>query len=60
MGSACSEHEGSGKFYYILVGSPEWKRPLGTSRHRWKDNIKIDITRFEERGLNSFNSEYRP
>jgi hypothetical protein len=26
----------------ILVGKPERKRPLGTPRHRWEDNVKID------------------
>jgi hypothetical protein len=26
------------------VGKPEAKRPLGRPRHRWKDNIKIDLT----------------
>jgi hypothetical protein len=29
--------------YRILVGKPEGKRPLGTPRHRWVDNIKIDL-----------------
>ena len=29
--------------YRILVGKPEGKRPLGRIRHRWKDNIKIDL-----------------
>jgi hypothetical protein len=29
--------------YTILVGKLEWKRPLGKSRHRWQDNIKIDL-----------------
>jgi hypothetical protein len=28
--------------YYTLVGKPERKRPLGRSRIRWKDNIRID------------------
>jgi hypothetical protein len=28
--------------YRLLVGRPEEKRPLGTPRHRWVDNIKID------------------
>jgi hypothetical protein len=28
--------------YRILVGKPEGKRPLGRSRHRWVDNIKMD------------------
>ena len=26
-----------------LVGKPEGKRPLGRPRHRWEDNIKIDL-----------------
>jgi hypothetical protein len=26
-----------------LVGRPKWKRPLGRPRHRWKDNIKLDV-----------------
>jgi hypothetical protein len=31
--------------YRILVGKPEGKRPLGRPRHRWEDNIKIDLKR---------------
>jgi hypothetical protein len=27
----------------VLVGKPEGKRPLGRPRHRWKDNIKMDL-----------------
>jgi hypothetical protein len=26
-----------------LVGRPEGKRPLGRPRHRWEDNIKVDL-----------------
>jgi hypothetical protein len=29
--------------YRVLVGKPEGKRPLGRSRHRCLDNIKIDL-----------------
>jgi len=29
--------------YRALVGKPEGKRPFGRPRHRWKDNIKMDI-----------------
>jgi len=29
--------------YRILVGKPEGKRPLGRSRGRWEDNIKMDL-----------------
>jgi hypothetical protein len=25
------------------VGKPEGKRPLGTPKHKWKDNIKMDL-----------------
>jgi len=28
--------------YYILVGKPEGKRPLGKHRSRWEYNIRID------------------
>jgi hypothetical protein len=27
--------------YSILVGKPDGKTPLGRSRSRWKDNIKM-------------------
>ena len=27
----------------VLVGKIEGKRPLGCRRHRWKDNIKMDL-----------------
>jgi len=29
--------------YRILVGKPEGKRPLGSPRHRWEDNIMMDL-----------------
>ena len=27
----------------VLVGKPDGKRPLGTPRRRWEDNIKMDL-----------------
>jgi hypothetical protein len=30
--------------YRDLVARPEGKRPLGRSRRRWEDNIKMDLT----------------
>jgi hypothetical protein len=24
-----------------MVGKSEWERPLGRTRHRWEDNIKL-------------------
>jgi hypothetical protein len=29
--------------YRLLMGKPEGKRPLGRSRRRWVDNIRIDL-----------------
>jgi hypothetical protein len=29
--------------YRILVRMPEGRRPLGRLRHRWVDNIKMDL-----------------
>ena len=29
--------------YRVLVGKPEGKRPLGRPRHRWVDNIRMDL-----------------
>jgi hypothetical protein len=33
--------------YRLLVGKPEGKRPLGRQRHRWIDNIKMDLLEIE-------------
>jgi len=29
--------------YRVLVEKPEGKRPLGRPRHRWVDNIRMDL-----------------
>jgi hypothetical protein len=29
--------------YRALVGKPEGRRPLERPRHRWEDNIKMDL-----------------
>jgi hypothetical protein len=33
--------------YRVFVGRPEGKRPLGRSRRRWEDNIKMDLRETE-------------
>ena len=33
----------------ILTGKPTGKRPLGRPRHRWEDNIRMNL---EEIGIN--------
>jgi len=29
--------------YRFLVRKPEGKKPLGKPKHKWEDNIKIDL-----------------
>jgi hypothetical protein len=29
--------------YRLFLGKPEGKRPLGRPRHRWADNVKMDL-----------------
>ena len=42
MGHVAHMGESRGE-YRVLVGKPEGKRPLGRLRHRWEDNIMMDI-----------------
>jgi len=43
MGGACREYGGGRGVYIVLMGKPEGKRPLGRTRRRWEDSIKIDF-----------------
>jgi len=43
MGETCSTYGERTGLYRMLVGKPEGKRPLGTPRRRWEDNIKMDL-----------------
>jgi hypothetical protein len=43
MGGACGAHGGMRGAYNILVGRPEWRRPLGRPKRRWEDNIKMNL-----------------
>jgi hypothetical protein len=37
--------------YNNLVGKPERRKPLGRSRLRWEDNIKIDLREIVSTGV---------
>jgi hypothetical protein len=37
--------------YRVLVWTPAGKRPLGRPRHRWKDNIKMDLQEVRGRSV---------
>ena len=39
----------------VLVGKPEGKRPLGRPRHRWKENIKMDLQEVGCEGMDWIN-----
>jgi hypothetical protein len=39
----CARMAEKRKAYRLLVGKPEGKRPLERPRHRWVDNIKMDL-----------------
>jgi hypothetical protein len=43
MVRACSTNGEKRNAGRILVENPEGKRPLGRPRHRWVDNITIDL-----------------
>ena len=51
MGRACSQNEKKGiSAFKILTGKPTGKRPLGRPRHRWEENIRMDL---KEIGINT-------
>jgi len=43
MGETCSAYEGGRGVHRGLMGKIEGRRPLGRPRHRWEDNIKMDL-----------------
>jgi hypothetical protein len=43
--------EGRG-VYRVLVRKPEGRRPQGRPRHRWEDNIKMDLREMGIDGVN--------
>jgi hypothetical protein len=43
--------EGRG-VYWVLIGRPEGKRPLGRPRRRWEYNIKLDLSEIGIDGAN--------
>ena len=43
MGWACGAYGWGEGVYRVLVGKPEGKRPLGRTRCKWVDNIRMDF-----------------
>jgi hypothetical protein len=51
MGRECGTNGEKRNAYRILVGNPEVKTPLGRSRRRWVDNIKMDLREIDRGGM---------
>jgi hypothetical protein len=43
VGGTCGTHEERRGVYRVLVGRPEFKKPLRRPKRRWKYNIKLEI-----------------
>jgi hypothetical protein len=43
MGGTCSTCGRDERCIQVLVGKPEGKISLGRSRHKWEDNINMDL-----------------
>jgi hypothetical protein len=51
MGRKCSTNRAKRNAYRILVGKSQGKRPPGRPRHRWVDDIKIDLGEIQWDGM---------
>jgi hypothetical protein len=43
MGGSCSTNGEKRLVYRLLLGKPEGRKPLGRSKRRWLDNIRMDL-----------------
>jgi hypothetical protein len=43
MDETCNMHERRKNAYKIVAGKPDANRQLGRPRHKWEDNIKMDL-----------------
>jgi len=51
MGGARSAYWGRRVLYRVVIGKHEGKRPFGRPRHKWDDNIKMDLQKVECEGM---------
>jgi hypothetical protein len=51
MGGVCSADGEEMGIYMVLLGKREGKRPLGRTRRRWEDNIRMDLQELECGGV---------
>jgi hypothetical protein len=54
-GEKTNKYEMGGVYAYrVLVGRPEGKKPLGRTRRRWGDNIKMNLQEVGCGGIHRF------
>jgi hypothetical protein len=51
MDRVCSTLCAKRNAYKMLVGKPKEKRPLGRSKRRWENNIKMDLRKMGWGGM---------
>ena len=51
MGGACSAYGEWGGVYWVLVGKPERKKPLGRPSRKWDDTIKMGLQEVRCEGI---------
>jgi hypothetical protein len=52
MDGICSKNGVKRNAYRFLVGKPEGRRPLGRPKHRWVDDIRMDLKEIGWGGVN--------
>jgi hypothetical protein len=53
MGGSCGLIKGRRGANRILVGKPERKRSLGTTKYIWENNFKMDLQEVDYNGMDS-------
>jgi hypothetical protein len=43
VGGTCGTNGEKSYVYRLLIRKPEGKRPLGRPRHKWIDDVKMDL-----------------
>ena len=59
MGKTCGTYRGEDKFKVLRLKNPERKKLLGRPRHRWEDNIKMDLRQTARIGVKDCLFPYR-
>jgi hypothetical protein len=59
MSRVCGMNGEKRNVYRLLVGKPGGRRPIGGPRHRWVDNIKMDLVETGWGGVDQYSGKWR-